>query len=66
MNEKPNAAVARIKNFVNRNKVPITAFTTIVASGAVFVKVHGETVRRFNEFLDEHGLKDEFYNRTEI
>jgi len=46
-----------IKNFVVENKVAIA--TTTVAVAAVALVVRNQKI--VNEFLDEHGLTDEFY-----
>ena len=65
-NTVPETTASRVKTFVKKNRVPITAITTAAATTAVFVRTHVKVVRNFNEFLDKHGLKDEFYNHTNI
>ena len=57
-------AVLRTKQFVADHKVALTAVTSATATAAVFVKANAAVVKQFNEFLDEHGLKDEFYSKT--
>lgn len=64
MNPAKKLAV-RTVNFVNNHKVPITAVTSAAATAAVCLKAHRKIVVQFNEFLDEHNLKDEFYKIAE-
>jgi hypothetical protein len=48
-----------VKNFVIDNKVAIIATTAAIAATALVIRNQNQ----INEFLEEKGLTDEFYNQ---
>jgi hypothetical protein len=52
-------ALVSTKNFVVRNKTRILVTTTATAVTLVVIQARG--LKLHNEFLEEHGLTDEFY-----
>lgn len=55
-------AIVRTQQFVSDHKVGIAITATAAATTAVMVKVRNADIKRLNEFLDEHGLTEKFYN----
>lgn len=56
--EKPRRS---IRKFVSRHKVAIT----VVATSACWIAFNKMSLKQFNDFLEEKGLKDEFYATEE-
>jgi hypothetical protein len=54
--------LTRTGEFVSKHRVRIAVATTAVITTAACVALNRSAVKQWNEFLDEKGLKDEFYN----
>lgn len=62
MNETIAKATTSTKNFVSRHRVALTAAATATACIVVQMKI----TNHWNDFLQEKGLSDEYYNMDEI
>lgn len=58
-------ATFRTVKFVSEHRVAVAIVTTASATAAVMLKVRSIDTERLNEFLDEKGLIEEFYGKTE-
>lgn len=52
----------RTKEFVSDHKVAIVATVAVVATAALSIAVQRSAIKDWNEFLEQEGLIEKFYN----